>query len=189
MTRITDRGREVLQANPERIDIGILEQFDEFQEFRNASSDDDEAAAATSADVANTPEEAIEAAFTTLNDALASELRDKLITTSPEFFEQVVIDVLTAMGYGGSRKEAGERLGRSGDAGIDGVIREDTLGLDAIYLKPNAGTPPMPSADPTSRRSSVRSTGPGHPRACSSPHRGSHKKPVTTRKASTLASC
>lgn len=82
-----------------------------------------------------TPEEAMEAAFAQLNDSLAADLLDLLVSSSPEFFEQVVIDVLLAMGYGGSHAEAGERLAQSGDAGVDGVIREDVLGLDAIYVQ------------------------------------------------------
>lgn len=136
VTRITERGRQVLDEQPERIDIGVLRTFEEYREFRSGGSDDDDDGSAPSrADDEATPEEALEAAHQTLTDALAQELRNKLVESDPTFFEQVVVDVLVAMGYGGSHKEAGQRLGQTGDAGIDGVIREDALGLDAIYLQ------------------------------------------------------
>lgn len=77
----------------------------------------------------------MQAAYTELNAAVAEELLAKVLGCDPAFFEQLVVDVLIAMGYGGSKAEAGERLGQSGDGGIDGVIREDLLGLDAIYLQ------------------------------------------------------
>lgn len=83
----------------------------------------------------STPKEIIEDEFTRLRDALATELLDRLTTVAPEDFEQIVVDVLVAMGYGGDRRDAGERVGRSGDGGIDGVIREDALGLDVIYVQ------------------------------------------------------
>jgi restriction system protein len=167
VTTITDRGRKVLEDNPETVDMRVLQEFEEYREFHrgsNDSEDSDESPAVTrmaGESTGDTPEETLEAAFTVLTDALASSLRDKLAATSPEFFEQVVVDVLVAMGYGGSRREAGQRLGRSGDEGIDGVIREDALGLDAIYLQAKRWDPSRAVGRRGSgvRRRSVRRSG------------------------------
>lgn len=135
-TVLTERGGDVLRDPPDRIDIGYLERFPEFVEFRYGGSDAKDAAPRDAAATAGeTPEEQLEEAHAALNATLAEELLEKLLAGSPDFFEQVVVDVLVAMGYGGSHREAGERLGQSGDGGIDGVIREDALGLDAIYLQ------------------------------------------------------
>ena len=130
--RITERGRTVFQQNPERIDLGVLRQFDE---FRKPASPAKGAFLAETILEGTTPEETIDAAYGEYRRALIEELLDRVRLQSPLFFEQLVLDVLLAMGYGGSRQEAGERLGRSGDAGLDGVIREDRLGLDVIYLQ------------------------------------------------------
>ncbi len=134
--RISERGRQVLEQNPERVDLGVLSQFEEFGEFRQAKtpSSDDEVSAPAGGDE-QTPEERIDSAYRELRSALAAELLDQVFDQSPEFFEQLVIDVLHAMGYGGSRHDAAERLGQSGDEGVDGVIREDRLGLDLIYVQ------------------------------------------------------
>lgn len=151
VTRITQRGRQVLTEHPDRVDMGVLDQFEEYRRFRSGSDDDGSEVATTTAtpDTGDaTPEEILESAFATLNSALASELQDKLVDASPEFFEQVVVDTLIAMGYGGSRQEAGQRLGQSGDGGIDGVIREDELGLDAIYLQAKRWDPSRPVGRP-----------------------------------------
>ena len=135
--RITDRGRDVLARHPERVDLRVLSQFEEFAEFRGASGSRETArtapVGAQEASV-HTPEEQIEEAFGTLRSALALDLLDRIAEQSPAFFEQLVLDVLHAMGYGGSRGTA-ERLGQSGDGGVDGVIREDPLGLDLIYVQ------------------------------------------------------
>jgi restriction system protein len=139
--RITPRGESVLSEHPERVDNAVLDTFEEFRDFRSR----DKAPAARpnrpapgqvllELDVA-TPEERAAAAYRELRTALADELRDRVMEQSPDFFEQVVLDVLQAMGYGGSRDDAAERLGRTGDEGIDGVIREDKLGLDLIYIQ------------------------------------------------------
>lgn len=135
--RITDRGRQVLEQNPDRVDLKVLSQFEEFEEFRQAKSTStggDAAPAPTGADE-QTPEERIDTAHREMRSALAAELLDRVYDKSPEFFEQLVLDVLHGMGYGGSRDDAAERLGRSGDEGVDGVIREDRLGLDLIYVQ------------------------------------------------------
>lgn len=134
---ITDRGRDVLARYPDRIDLRVLSQFEEFAEFRGTgkSRSPGTAAPATEPEAeSRTPEEQIEDAFGTLRAALAVDLLDRIAEQSPTFFEQLVLDVLHSMGYGGSR-DAAERLGQSGDGGVDGVIREDPLGLDLIYVQ------------------------------------------------------
>jgi restriction system protein len=135
--RITDRGKQVLEAHPDRIDLGVLAHFPEFREFRDARKQLEPSIpqADSSGGEATTPEEAIDVAYAEHREALALELLDWIRQQSPEFFEQLVLDVLLAMGYGGSRSEAARRLGRSGDGGLDGVIWEDRLGLDLIYVQ------------------------------------------------------
>jgi len=135
--RIADRGREVLEKNPERVDLKVLGQFDEFKEFRQSSktpaepdTQEDDGASGD-----QTPEEQMDSANRELRSALAAELLDRVMDQTPDFFEQLVLDVLHAMGYGGTRDDAAERLGKSGDEGVDGVIREDKLGLDQIYVQ------------------------------------------------------
>jgi restriction system protein len=144
VTVITARGRQVIAQHPDRVDMGVLAGFEEYRQFRDGSHDTSIEPATSSATVAagdDTPEEILENAFAALTGALANDLRDKLSEISPTYFEQVVVDVLVAMGFGGSRREAGERLGETGDEGIDGVIREDALGLDAIYLQAKRWAP------------------------------------------------
>lgn len=133
VTRITDRGCQVLRDHGERVDMSVLKQFEEYRLFRSGTKSEQEPEASPVS--VGTPEESIDDAHSQLRSALAEDLLAKLHASSPSFFEQVVIDVLVAMGYGGSRREAGERLGRPGDEGFDGVIREDSLGLDAIYVQ------------------------------------------------------
>ncbi len=133
--QITDRGRGVLDKKPEQVDIKLLEQFREFREFRARKKKPivRETPPVEMSDV--NPEELFESAYKDLQETLAAELLDTIKTCSPEFFERLVIDVLIKMGYGGSRREAGDALGRSGDEGIDGIIKEDKLGLDIIYIQ------------------------------------------------------
>jgi restriction system protein len=138
--RISDRGIKVLAAKPERIDIKLLEQFPEFLEFRDATkaagdNKADALATGSASHLAGTPEEAIETAYLGLRNQLALELLGVVLGCSPTFFEQLVVDLLVGMGYGGSRKDAGERIGQTGDGGIDGIIKEDHLGLDAIFIQ------------------------------------------------------
>lgn len=138
VTRLTERGRQVLCDHADRVDMSVLNAFDDYREFRKRSRDDDtadEPAALPAATTDETPEETIEAAFEQIEAALGDEVLQRLVEGSPAFFEQVVVDLLLAMGYGGSRKDAGQRLGQTGDMGVDGVVREDVLGLDAIYLQ------------------------------------------------------
>jgi restriction system protein len=138
VTRITERGIDILARHPDRVDLSVLNEFEEYREFRSPSGDDRQIppqhpTGTPESDAS--PEETIETAVDSLKTALAHDLRSKLASSSPVFFEQVVVDLLLAMGYGGSKREAGERLGQSSDMGIDGVVREDILGLDAIYLQ------------------------------------------------------
>ena len=132
----SDRGRELLKAPPARIDIKFLEQYPDFAEFRKRKGDDGEgqAPAATEAEL-ETPEEALEAAHLKMRGSLASEVLGRVKAGSAQFFERMVVELLLKMGYGGSRTDAGQAIGKSGDEGIDGIISEDRLGLDIVYLQ------------------------------------------------------
>jgi restriction system protein len=139
-TRITDRGRQVLHEHGERVDNSVLAQFAEFEDFRARGRDAgsrqrDDQLVSRQADEDETPIEAMESAERELRSALAEELLARLRQRDDRSFEDVVLDVLVALGYGGSRREAAFRVGRSGDGGIDGVIQEDRLGLDVIYVQ------------------------------------------------------
>jgi restriction system protein len=133
--RITDRGRKVLSDVPNRIDVNFLEQFEEFIEFRSIRKDKSHLEEVGTNEVDQTPEESLESACRKLPEGLASEILQITKNCSPAFFEQLVVDLLVKMGYGGSRREAGQALGKSGDGGIDGIIKEDKLGLDIIYIQ------------------------------------------------------
>lgn len=130
--RITGRGKSILEQSPLSIDLKFLRQFSEYVDARKKPKSD---ASTVTAEEAQTPEEQIEQAYETLRENLAGELLQQLKSASPSFFEKVVVDVLVRMGYGGSLKDAGQAIGRSGDEGIDGVINEDRLGLDSIYIQ------------------------------------------------------
>lgn len=134
--RITDRGLAELRQNPHRIDLRYLDKYPELATFRrgaqlDAASNGEAAVEATE----QTPREVLETSYQLLRRELAQELLEQIKKRPPIFFEQLVVDLLVAMGYGGSRKEAGERVGRSGDGGIDGIIKEDKLGLDYVYIQ------------------------------------------------------
>ena len=134
--RITERGRQALKDAPERITIGFLQRFPEFAEFRSPTrKPKDTQAEPNIEEEERTPEEILEAAHIRLRTGLAAELLGRVKTSSPRFFEQLVVELLLKMGYGGSREEAGQAVGAAGDEGIDGVISEDRLGLDTIYLQ------------------------------------------------------
>lgn len=134
--KITEVGKQLLQYPPERLDVAQLMRYPGVVEFTRGNSAEDESGKEPDPVASEaTPEEALEANYQALRARLANELLDKIKACSPSFFERLVVDVLVAMGYGGSRKDAGEALGRSGDGGIDGIIKEDRLGLDAIYLQ------------------------------------------------------
>lgn len=137
---ITDRGRQLLTTNAKRIDVSVLNQFPEFVEFRTKKNDEATHPASTK-DISTpsigsaTPEEAIQAAEEEISENLQGQLIERIFELSPAFFEQLVVDLIVAMGYGGSRGAVAQRLGKSGDEGIDGIVNEDPLGLDVVYLQ------------------------------------------------------
>ena len=134
---ITERGREVLAQGPSSISNKDLQKFVEFRDFRRspATGKPNEKVTKQPTEDEATPTEAIEVAHQRLMDELAAELLSQIKSNTPAFFEKLVVDLMLAMGYGGSRKEAGEATQLSADGGIDGLIREDRLGLDTIYLQ------------------------------------------------------
>jgi restriction system protein len=132
--RISDRGRQALQNNQEPINMRFLKQFPEYLEFRARSSSEEEPTS-DSETTDLTPEEQVEYGYERLRKQLSAELLRKIKDCQPDFFEKLVIDLLLAMGYGGSRADAGRAVGRSGDGGIDGIIKEDRLGLDTIFVQ------------------------------------------------------
>ena len=135
---ITDRGREALRIHPARIDLRVLNGFEGYREFRSrrkSVEDDESDTSETEIQNAQTPEELLENAYLQVRRQVEIELLSQIKSSPPEFLERVVVDLVVRMGYGGSRKDAGEALGRSGDEGIDGIIKEDPLGLDIIYLQ------------------------------------------------------
>jgi restriction system protein len=131
--RITDRGLQALKQNPAKIDVKFLNQFEQFRQFRSIRSE--KRSESGEEETETTPEEALANAYQDLKNNLAGELLQQLKAVSSTQFENIVIDLLVAMGYGGSRKEAAKAIGRSGDEGIDGIINEDRLGLDVIYVQ------------------------------------------------------
>ncbi|MBP2316930.1 restriction endonuclease [Azospirillum soli] len=140
--RLTDRGREVLAAPPERIDIKFLNRFPDFQRFREAEAEaateagTSQASSASQGDTVLTPDEVMRGAHRQLEAALADDLLQRIRAGSPAFFESVVVRLLVAMGYGGSMAEIDKALvGGTGDGGVDGVIDQDPLGLDRIYVQ------------------------------------------------------
>jgi restriction system protein len=140
----TEVGRSLLASNPERIDVERLLEFPSFREFYRGgqvnNTDLETAAGGTTIAPASppppaTPEEQIELAYAGMQSALRTDLLQRILANSPSFFEGVIVDLLVAMGYGGSRRNAATQLGRSGDGGVDGVISEDRLGLDRVYVQ------------------------------------------------------
>lgn len=133
---ITARGREVFDRHPERVDNQVLAGFPEFRTFmdRGSSSRQRDSQPKQEAEQ-KTPEESLHSAYRRLRVALEAELLDQVKATSPAFFERLVVELLVAMGYGGSLEDAGEAIGKSGDEGIDGIIKEDRLGLDRIFIQ------------------------------------------------------
>ena len=130
---ITDRGINLLKQNPQKLDNNTLMEYPEFQDFKIRKSEE-EVTIEIQPDKTN-PEEMLENAYVEINNELASDILDNIKSSSPAFFEKLVIDLLLKMGYGGSRKDAGQAIGKSGDEGIDGIIKEDRLGLDVIYVQ------------------------------------------------------
>ena len=137
--QITDRGKELLKKQPKTINVKLLKQYPEFLEFqklKGTRSGDKAPESKVTSDISTaTPSEALEAAYENLRDELSDELLSRLKKISPAFFERIVVELLVKMGYGGSRADAGKAIGRSGDGGIDGIIKEDKLGLDVVYIQ------------------------------------------------------
>jgi restriction system protein len=139
----SDLGRKLLETNPAAINVDTLKSYPSFVEFYSSSktasgsSDAAESAVGETIDATTsaTPEEQIDAAQTLLNQALKADLLQRILAQSPTFFERAIVDLLVGMGYGGSHEDAARRLGKTGDGGIDGVIDEDRLGLDRIYVQ------------------------------------------------------
>jgi restriction system protein len=140
---ITERGKALLAESPARINNSTLDRYPEFATFRQKKTDDAQATVTPVSQTGisaseidgSTPEESFAQAYQRLRANLEAELLDQVKSSTPSFFERLVIDLLVAMGYGGSRQDAGNVIGRSGDGGIDGTIKEDKLGLDVIYVQ------------------------------------------------------
>jgi restriction system protein len=138
--KITARGQQVIASRPERIDNGFLGQFDEFKQFREKSAhsggeDVDQPATPALVNRTETPDEIMRVAHRQIEISLAQELLDRILAAPPDFFERLIISLLLSMGFGGSAADAGRALGRSGDDGVDGVIDQDALGLDRVYIQ------------------------------------------------------
>lgn len=134
--QLTDSGETVLKSHPIQINIKFLEQFQSFVAFReNQQQIEPQPDSTNTYNQSATPEELIESGSRTIRKELAEEILQRVKGCSPAFFERLVVELLVKMGYGGTRQDAGRAIGRSGDEGIDGVIHEDRLGLDVIYLQ------------------------------------------------------
>lgn len=136
--QLTDRGQEALRAGPARIDNTYLSQFPEFIEFRARSRSDGEGTQPTAsplAAVSETPDELMRKAHAQVMGELREEMLERLVGGTPAFFERTIVQLLVAMGFGGSVEAAGRAIGQSGDGGVDGVIDQDSLGLDRIYVQ------------------------------------------------------
>ncbi len=140
--KITQLGKSVLASPPPKINIQFLSQFPEFLAFHAGpnNSTEEVSPASIALDVTTTspegtPDEVLKSTVKQLADELRAELLDRLMTAAPSFFESAVVSLLLAMGYGGAREDAGKTIGKSGDGGLDGVIDEDALGLDRVYIQ------------------------------------------------------
>ena len=144
--RITERGLALLATNPSTINDQTLKQYPEFIEFLSRKTLKKKSSALIGNQVAidfetgttpsqSTPAESLEDAFQTIRNSLASDILEQVKGCSPQFFERLVVELLVKMGYGGTMADAGQAVGKSGDGGIDGIIKEDRLGLDVIYLQ------------------------------------------------------
>ena len=132
--QISNQGLELLEENPTEINSKLLARYESFVEFKSPRKSTSTIERKND-DTDQTLEESLEHTYQQLHSELAKELLDLIKTCTPSFFERLVIDLLITMGYGGSRKDAGKAMGKSGDGGIDGIINEDRLGLDVIYLQ------------------------------------------------------
>ncbi|MGH9425921.1 MAG: restriction endonuclease [Terriglobia bacterium] len=129
--RITQRGLDLHKLGHKRIDVKILNQYQEFVEFHKARTAREEEPESP----AETPEETLQKSYESIRSDLAGQIVERIVANSPQFFERLVVDLMVAMGYGGSRVDAGTSIGGTGDEGIDGIIKGDRLGLDLVYLQ------------------------------------------------------
>lgn len=137
--KISQRGEQLLETKPKHIDNKLLMQFEEFRQFKDRAteqSDQPNLQVAPTLDTQKqTPDEQMRLAHRQIDTALAQDLLDRIREAPPDFFERLIVNLLLSMGYGGSKEEAGRTLGRSGDDGVDGVIDQDALGLDRVYIQ------------------------------------------------------
>lgn len=134
--QITERGLEVLRQKPEKINLKFLKQFPEVKHTAKSEKKQNNSPGTDfSEENIQTPEEQLEEAYENIRETLAGDILEQLKAVSPEFFERIIVEAIVRMGYGGTRKDAGQAVGKSGDGGIDGIIKEDRLGLDIIYLQ------------------------------------------------------
>lgn len=133
--RITERGKELLALNLPKLTVQHLSHYPEFVAFHKGSQSGGDEIQECRAEKTQTPEEQLADAYKVLREALANDVLETVKKASPSFFEKLVIDLLVAMGYGGSVEDAGRAVGKSGDGGIDGIIKEDKLGLDVVYVQ------------------------------------------------------
>jgi restriction system protein len=149
--RITARGLIVLKDNPQEISDKYLSRFPEFAEFRkregHTEKHDEEPINSIKETPVRTPIELLEESYQNLRQALAQEIIETIHSCRPKFFENLVVDLLIAMGYGGSRKDTGAAIGRTGDGGVDGIIKEDRLGLDIVYIQAKRWTNTVSAPD------------------------------------------
>ncbi len=133
--KITQRGLEVLKENPQVITVAYLKRFEGFNEFLKPTKDKDSNDTTTLHESSTTPRETLEAAYQILRKQLVQEVLDKVKEATPRYFEELVVELLVRMGYGGTVKDAGQATQYTNDEGIDGIIKEDKLGLDVIYIQ------------------------------------------------------
>lgn len=133
--QITERGLSLLAENPDVVNVALLERYPEFQEFRSRRKEKANTKDEGSGTSSETPEDALASAYSAIQRKVEEEILEQIMQSSPSFFERLVVDLLVQMGYGGNRQDAGRALGKSGDGGIDGIIKEDRLGLDVIYIQ------------------------------------------------------
>ncbi|MCL4471788.1 MAG: restriction endonuclease [Gammaproteobacteria bacterium] len=133
--KITARGMQVLSENPQPLNVKYLKRFPEFVVFNTGKPKDESKLVESASANSETPDELIAGGYKQLREALAVELLDRIKTVSPSRFEELVVELLLKMGYGGTQEDAGQVVGKSGDGGIDGIINEDRLGLDVIYIQ------------------------------------------------------
>jgi len=133
--RITPRGLDVIRQNPSKITVKFLDQFEEFCEFRKRRKIKPREEREPEEQEQRTPEEILETVYENLRNELADDILQQISKSTSRFFERIVVEVIVKMGYGGSLRDAGKAIGRSGDEGIDGIIKEDKLGLDIIYIQ------------------------------------------------------